>query len=179
MSRRVDRAQLVLLAAGVLAVALAPLVLAYLQLGAHPDVAATADRDRPVANAERVLERGVHESVEGVPVNFTWSERTAATATVRTRLADHFETLRRARLADGVAYRVGYNDSAAATWANESCPGGPGRQFGDCVTDGGLVLQERANRTHVVAVALDVRAVTERGFTAVTLVVGSAVGDQR
>lgn len=171
MRGHADRAQLVLLAAGVLAVALAPLVLAYLQLGAHPDVAATADRDRPVANAERLLERGVHESVSGVPVNFSWGERTAAAATVRSRLDDDFETLRRARLADGVAYRVGYNDSAAAAWAANECPGGPGRQFGDCVTDGGLVLQERANRTHVVAVAFDVRAVTERGFTAVTLVV--------
>ena len=68
-------------------------------------------------------------------------------------------------------YRVTYNASAASDWAATNCPGGPGRQFGPCEVDRGVVVQERAGRTHVLAVALDVTVTTERGTYAVTLVV--------
>ncbi|MFB9804751.1 hypothetical protein ACFFQF_04570 [Haladaptatus pallidirubidus] len=58
MVRVRDRAQLVLAAAAIVAVALAPVVFAYLQLGYSDDVTASNDYDAPVENAEGVLSRG-------------------------------------------------------------------------------------------------------------------------
>ena len=52
-----DRAQLVLAVAAVIAAALAPALLAYLQLGYHADVDATGDFEDPAANARTVLDR--------------------------------------------------------------------------------------------------------------------------
>ena len=167
-----ERGQLVLAAAAVLAVALAPVVLAYLQLGYHADVAASTDYDAPVANAERLLERAVHE----VATNATgrpWSERDETVRTVRDRLDPHLSTLATARIASGTAYGTAYNQSAAANWAADRCPDGPNREFGDCVAKVGVVVQDRVGETHVLAVALDVTVTTERGERRVTLVVES------
>ena len=68
-------------------------------------------------------------------------------------------------------YRSASNASAATDWAATNCPGGSGRRFGPCEADRGVVVQERAGRTHVLAVAVDVTVTTERGTYAVTLVV--------
>jgi hypothetical protein len=167
-----ERGQLVLAAAAVLAVALAPVVLAYLQLGYHADVAASTDYDAPVGNAERLLERAVHE----VATNATgepWSERDEVVRTVRDRFDPHRSTLTTARIEDGTAYETGYNQSAAEDWADERCPDGPDRDFGGCEARQGVVVQERVGETHVLAVALDVTVTTERGERRVTLVVES------
>ncbi|WP_424016428.1 DUF7261 family protein [Halorientalis pallida] len=167
-----ERGQLVLAAAAVLAVALAPVVLAYLQLGYHADVAASTEYDAPVANAERLLERAVHE----VGTNATgrsWSERDETVRRVRDRLDPHLSTLATARIESGTAYATSYNQSAAEDWATNRCPGGPNRDFGDCVAEDGVVVQERVGKTHVLAVALDVTVTTERGERRVTLVVES------
>ena len=61
-AERPERAQLVLAAAALIALALVPVAVAYLQLGSHPDVAASTDYDGHGANAERFLERAVHEA---------------------------------------------------------------------------------------------------------------------
>jgi hypothetical protein len=167
---RRERGQMVLVAAGVLAVALAPMVLAYLQLGYHPDVQASTDYDAPVANAERLLDRAVHEASDEVPGTYDWRDRRDAVDAVRTNLEPRLETLATARIEQGTAYRTSYNQSAAQQWASDNCPGGPDRQFGSCGARRGVVVQERAGRTHVLAVALDVTVTTERGQRAVTLV---------
>lgn len=166
-----DRGQLVLLAAGVLAVALAPIVLAYLQLGYHPDVQATSDYDAPVANADRLLDRVVHEASDEIPERHDWASRDAAVDAVRANLEPRLETLATARIEQGTAYRIEYNQSTAQAWATANCPGGPDRQFGPCEARRGVVVQERAGRTHVLAVVLDVTVTTERGTRQVTLVV--------
>ncbi|MFC5970929.1 hypothetical protein ACFPYI_06245 [Halomarina salina] len=165
-----DRAQFVLAAAAVVAVALAPAVLAYLQLGYHPDVAANDDYDAPLADADRLLSRSVHEAGTNV-TGADWTNRTAVADRVRELLDPRIRTLEGSRVADGVGYEVEYNGSAAREWANERCPEGDGRRFGSCETDGGVVVQERANETTVVAVAFDVQVTTERGAYDATLVV--------
>lgn len=165
-----DRAQLVLAAAAVVAVALTPTVVAYLQLGYHADVRASGEYDAPLGNAERVLERAVHgagTNATGVP----WNERDVAAERTRADLAGPIETLEASRVAAGTAYAVAYNDTAAERWATANCPGGPGRRFGDCRAVDGVVVQERTGETHVLAVAFDVRATTERGSRAMTVTV--------
>ncbi len=161
MSR--DRAQLVLTAAAVIAVALAPAVLAYLQLGYHPDVRASAEYDDPLGNANRLLERAVHDAGANATGEYRWGRRRAATAAVRDRLRPRVEALEASRVAAGTAYEVRYNGSAARAWATEECPRGPGRRFGACRAIDGVVVQDRAGETHVLGVAVDVRATTERG----------------
>jgi hypothetical protein len=168
-----DRGQLVLVAAGVLALALVPIAFAYLQLGYHADVRAGVEYDDPQRNAERVLERGVYEASAPVQGEYEWWQRGDAVAGVREGLSPRLETLRAARVDRGTAYEVTYNESAAAAWAADDCPSGPDRRFGDCEAIDGVVVQERAGETAVLAVALDVRVTSDDGRSRATLTVRS------
>ena len=168
---RGDRGQMVLVAAGVLALALVPIAFAYLQLGYHADVRAGVGYDDPERNAERLLERGTHEASADVRGEYEWWQREDAIAEVRANLAPRLETLRAARVDRGTAYEVAYNRSAAEARASGNCPGGPDRQFGDCEAIDGVVVQERAGETAVLAVAFDVRVTTDDGRSRATLVV--------
>ncbi|MCT9095693.1 hypothetical protein [Haloarchaeobius sp. HME9146] len=164
------RGQLVLAAAGVLAIALLPLALAYLQLGAHPDVVATGETGTPVHDGVAVLERAVHEAgsdATGRP----WAARDAAVAQVRSSLEPRFATLESSQVAQGIAYEVAYNQTTAQAWAASECPRGPRRQFGNCEAADGVVVQERAGETTVLAVAVDLTVTTREGVSAVTVVV--------
>jgi len=166
-----ERAQLVLAAAALVAVALAPVVVAYLQLGYHADVTATAEYDAPDRNAERLLSRAVHDAASEATGEYAWGERTAAAAAVRGDLSPRLDALRSSRVESGTVYQVGYNQSAAGSWRRANCPGGPNRQFGPCEAHEGVVVQERAGETHVLAVAFDVRVTTENSEMDLTLVV--------
>lgn len=160
------RGQLVLVAALVLVVALVPMVLAYLQLGYQGDVHATVEGD-PAVDAERVLDRAVHDASAGVPGTYRWEDRSEAVRRVRDRLSDPIRTLERSRLADGIAYEIAYDDGRAQVWADRNCPGGADsdRQFGSCEVIDGVVVQERGGRTHVLAVAFEVTVTRPDGRT--------------
>lgn len=176
MRQATDRGQLVLVAAAVVAVALAPVVLAYLQLGYHPDVTASEDFDEPARNAERVLERAVHEAGANATGEFPWVAATAAVNQTRADLDPVLANLTTARLASGTAYRITYDEETAAAWRRQACPSGPDRRFGPCDDDRGVVVQERDDTTHVLAVAFDVTVTTDRGTTNLTVVVRTVGG---
>jgi len=165
-----DRGQLVLVAAVLVAVALAPVVLASLQLGYHDDVRATAANGDPTADTVRVLDRAVTRESGTVPRNYSWPARESAVTAVRGDLDPVRSRLRRAGVERGTVAEIRYNDSAAGAWAAANCPRGPDRQFGDCIADRGVVVQERVGRTHLLAVGFDVTTTTERGETTVTVV---------
>jgi hypothetical protein len=166
-----QRAQLVLAAAALVAVALAPVVVAYLQLGYHADVTASEEYDAPDRNAERVLARAVHDATADVPAEYAWDERELAVAAIRAALEPRLNALRSSRVESGTVYQVEYNQSAADEWRDANCPYGPNRQFGPCEADRGVVVQERANRTHALAVAFDVRVTTDDSEISLTVVV--------
>lgn len=177
MTRR-NRGQLVLLAAALVAVALAPLVLAYLQLGYHGDVRATGEYDNPTADTVRVLDGAVTDVSGDIPGEYAWAQRTDAITAVRNELRPTLERLRTAEIERGTVTKIQYNASAASAWRSRNCPGGPDRQFGGCLADRGVIVQERTDRTHVLAVAVDITTTTERGETTLTVVL-SAVEKER
>jgi hypothetical protein len=154
-------------------------VVAYLQLGFHADVTASAEYDAPDRNAERVLSRAVHDAASHVSGDLAWDERETAVTSVRSALEPRLKSLRSSRVESGTVYQIGYNQTAAEKWRQTNCPGGPDRQFGDCEAQQGVVVQERAGETHVLAVAFDVRVTTERGETELTLTVKSVKGAYR
>jgi hypothetical protein len=159
----------VLASAGVLAVALIPLAFAYLQLGYHPDVDVSGDAGRPVHDGVRVLERVVADAAwdaTGSP----WAQRESVVADVRSSLRPRFETLEASRVRSGVAYEVAYNQTRARAWATTACPSGPNRRFGPCLARDGIVVQERAGETTVIAVAVDVTVTSKAGGSTVTVV---------
>ncbi len=164
-----NRAQLVLVAAVVMTAALVPLALAYLQLGYQASVPVDDD---PVRDATDTLDRALVDAADGVPSGYGWADREGAVDTVRDRLRSTLSTLNRSRLDDDTALAVTYNASLASEWASDSCPGGAGRAFGPCRADRGVVVQERAGETHVLAVAIDVRvtgpAADRRGSVVLT-----------
>lgn len=160
------RGQLVLVAAAVAALALVPVAAAYLQFGYAPGVA-----DPDPDHGERVaseLDRLVDDAAEQA-TGRAWNEREAAIREVRAALGPRVDVLERSRLGDAVAVRVVENETAADGVA---CPGGRGRAFGSCERDGGVVVQERASETVVVAVALDVHVTTPNRTTRFTRVYG-------
>jgi hypothetical protein len=163
------RGQLVLVAAAVAALALVPVAAAYLQFGYAPAVA-EPDPDHG-ERAAGALDRLVDAAAEQA-TGTAWTRRTAAVREFRAALGPRVETLERSRLDDAVVVSIAENETAAA--ATVACPGGPGRAFGTCERDGGVVVQGRANETVVVAAAYDVRVTTPDGTTRFTRVVRPA-----
>ncbi|WP_277540164.1 DUF7261 family protein [Haloarcula laminariae] len=170
-----ERGQLVLVAAVLVAVALAPVVLAYLQLGYHDDVRAAGAVDDPTDDTVRVLGRAVEQESASVPRRYAWAERTAAVTALRDALEPVRSRLRTGEMERGAVTEIRYNATVARAWQSANCPGGPGREFGNCSVDRGVVVQERTDRTHVLGVGFDVTTTSERGETAVTVMV-EAVG---
>lgn len=167
-----ERAQLVLIASVVVTVAIVPIAFAYLQLGYDADVEGSAvEVADPEGDAQRVLARAVHNATVEIPGEYSWANRSEAVEAVRSDLASRIDTVETGLVDRGIARNVSFNDSAARTWANANCPGGPDRQFGACDVDRGVVVQDRANRTHVLRVAVDLDTTTERRESSVTWVV--------
>lgn len=166
-----QRGQLVLVAAAAIAIALVPLSLAYLQLGYHADVDAAVAEAAPGHDAERVLGHAVHNASGAVDGRYTWSQREAALARFDAAIRPSIDRLRRSRLTSGVGYVIVRNQSAARLWARENCPGGSMRRFGSCQVRDGVVVQNRAGETAVLAVGFDVHVVEQRGSMDLTLVI--------
>jgi len=170
------RGQLVLLAAALIAVALAPIVFASLQLGYHDDVSATAEYDSPTGETLRALDRAVATASTDIPSTYRWRAREAAVDEVKRDLRPRIERLQTASLERGTLREISYNETAVREWTASNCPGGPGREFGPCAVDSGVAVQERTDWTHVVAVGFDVRTTTDRGTMTVTVVVRAVGG---
>lgn len=170
------RGQVVLLAAATVAIALVPMLVAYLQLGYHADVEASAEFESPVRDAERELGHAVRHAERSIAGDYAWSEREAA----RRGFLEAFEPARRqlerARVEDGIAVEVARNRTAGDAWAREACPSGPKRAFGPCRADGGIIFQERAGETHLLGAAFDVRVTTSDGWTELTVRIRSIPG---
>lgn len=164
----VDRGQLVLVAAAVVAIGLAPVLLAYLQLGYHPDVA-----DRPAVTGERAVEyldRSVHRAAAAHAGDYRWGQRRAMAEAVRDDVDGDVETLERSRLESGVVYDITYNETVASNWSDRNCESGDGKRFGPCRVDDGIVLQERAGEAVLLAVAFDIVVVGPNGGSELTVV---------
>ncbi|MFB6234414.1 MAG: hypothetical protein ABEH81_04705 [Halopenitus sp.] len=166
-----DRAQLVVLAAAAIALAIFPLALAYLQLGYAGDVAAEPTEDAPSAELERALDRAAHAATDDVAGEYAWEDRKEAVAAYKEGLGNDLTDLETARLSGGVAAEIEYQQAVARTVAENSCPSGPARKFGPCEAIDGVVVQERAGETVVLAVAFDVRLTRPDGVTELTLVI--------
>lgn len=167
-----DRGQFVLVAGVVVALALVAMLTAYLQLGYHADVASRS-ADRPVQDATAFLDRSTHEEARTLRGEYSWSEREAAVTAMRARLRVRLETLERARVAEGIVSQATFNATVADEWEDDNCPSGPGRVFGTCVADRGVVVQERAGRTLVLAVGYDLVVTTTERRTRLTTMVNA------
>lgn len=154
-----ERGQLVLVAAAVAALALVPVAAAYLQFGYAPGVA-DVDEDHG-ERVTRVLDRVADDAAEA-GTGASWTDRERAVERVEAALASRLTAVERARLGDGVVVNVTLDGALAERVA---CPGGAGRSFGACEVRRGVLVQERAGETVVVAVAFDVRVTTPAGTT--------------
>ncbi|AUV80850.1 hypothetical protein C2R22_03555 [Salinigranum rubrum] len=169
MSGGANRGQVVVLAAVVVAVALVAMATAYHGLAYHGDVRTTTEigTGDPMSVAERHLQRSVNEAAVG-PVR-PWAERGQTVNDTRAALGRARENLRQVAAADRSVFVVRENSDVAAEWADSDCPGDAQRAFGPCVADGGIVVQERANETALVGVALDVVHRSPTGETTATV----------
>lgn len=146
---------MILLAAVAIAIAIVPMLLAYMQLGYQPDVG-QPDPDY-TRDVERTLGRELVGASGGIPASFDWADRDGAVTEVRNRLTSPIESLNRSALERTTLVQVSFNRSLAGDWAVDNCPSGPRRQFGSCEAIRGVVVQERAGETHVLAVGFDIR----------------------
>jgi hypothetical protein len=156
-----SRGQLVVLAAVALALALVPMTLAYLQLGYASDSEATTLTADSTQDIERTLQRALVDATAEVPVRHDWENRSAAAQSVRNRLRPTIHSVTTTSVDSDRAVTVSPNGTRASAWARANCPSGPAREFGPCQSDGGLVVQERAGRTQVLAFAVDVTVTTD------------------
>jgi len=161
---------MVVLAALALALALVPMTLAYLQLGYDGDAEATTVTDDRTEDVRRTLQRALADATADVPARYDWGERDAAAVEVRDRLRPTIRSVTTTSTDSTGAVTITSNETRTGVWASRHCPTGPGRDFGPCEAGGGLVVQERAGQTHVVAFAVDVTVTTEDTERATTMV---------
>ncbi|SFF89455.1 hypothetical protein SAMN04488063_0691 [Halopelagius inordinatus] len=168
-----DRGQVVLLAAVVVAVALVPMTVAYAQLGYDADRTETPGPTDPsrLDEARETLRTSLVVASADVDGAYTWGRRDAAAETVRDAVDADARRLARDRAGDERSLTVSANGSAAARWAGRRCPRGDGRNFGSCVVEDGVVVQDRAGETTVVAAAFDLSVVGPGERSTVTVVV--------
>jgi hypothetical protein len=153
-----DRAQFVLLAAAVFAVALVPVVTAYHGLNYDGDVRESGPTVPDAA--ERSLADALGDAARAERGR-AWAELNRTAAAVRNRTREAFPTLRKTALAGNASVRL--DAGRARRVARLDCPRGPERAFGECVARGGVVLQNRTGRTTVVGAAVSLSWVgTER-----------------
>lgn len=142
----------------VVTIALVPIAAAYLQLGYT-----TSGQGQP-ADHSRVVDRALEQAVGGaeneVAGKYQWSERVDAIDRIRDRLDPRIDGIESPGRHETVAVSVTYNQSRAADVAATECPSGNGRSFGPCQASRGVVVQDRAGETVIVAVALDIQVVT-------------------
>lgn len=155
------RGQLVLVAAGVIAIGLLPIVLAYTQLGFGGIATTEPTTTASTTDALRAVERTAFDASEPSQSRRSWAARDGVATAVATRFDARVESIEISGIERGVSHEIERNTTGATAWASGNCPGGPNRDFGPCEAVDGVVLQERAGETHVVAIAIDLRTVAE------------------
>jgi hypothetical protein len=85
-------------------------------------------------------------------------------------LRSDIDRLERSHAAEHRSLSIELQDTAATQWARSRCPDGRGRGFGPWRTIAGIVLQERAGETVVVAAAFRIRIVSPTESTTLTVV---------
>lgn len=158
-----DRGQLVLVAAAAIALALFPLVLAYLQLGYAGDVA--TERAGPATGGELdvALEEAVYDVASDVDGRIHRRPAAAASA-FRSRTRPDIRRLETARVEEGTAARIEYAPDLAEEWvASDRWRSGVADDFAPPTAHGGVIVQERAGEPVVLAVAFDVHLRTPEG----------------
>ena len=167
-----DRGQIVLVAAAVVAVALLSMTLAYAQLGYDADrtgaggtVASVSEVDRSLTGSLRTAAREARHRNDR-----SWRDHRSVADDVRESLQTDIGRIERAQAAERRSLSIEFRDAAATRWARSRCPEGRGRDFGPCRAIGGIVLQERAGETVVVAAAFRLRIVSPAESTTVTTV---------
>ncbi len=169
-----DRGQIVLVAAAVVAVALLSMTLAYAQLGYDADrtgagtaeVASVSELDRSLTGSLRAAAREVRRGNDPP----AWRDRRAVAERVGASLSADGDRLERVHAGEHRSLTIELADAPATRWARERCPGGRGRVFGPCRAIDGVVVQERADGTAVVAAAFRIRIVSPAESTTVTVV---------
>lgn len=171
-----NRGQLLLVAAGVIAVALLPVIVAYVQLG-YGGVATTEPTTAaPGDDALRALERSTYDAAVDHQGVRAWSQRSDVAAAVASEFDRRTTSIETADVDGGRIHEVEREPFAAVAWANQHCPDGPNREFGPCEATDGVVVQERAGTVHVLAVAVTVRTVADAAEHEGTYVFDAAVG---
>jgi len=177
-----DRGQIVLVAAAVVAVALLSMTLAYAQLGYDADrtgagtveVASVSEVDRSLTGSLRAAAREVRRGDD-----HAWRARRTVAERVAASLDADADRLERAHAEESRSLTVELDDAAATQWAREQCPDGDGREFGPCRVIDGVVVQERADETAVVAAAFRVRVVSPDESTTALVVSRVVQGSNR
>jgi len=172
------RSQLVLVAAGVAAVGLLPVIVAYTQLGYGGVATSEPAATTPTDDAVGALERAAFAASVGAQGRSPWSDRQATASAVASNFDQRAASVASGGLGRDRVHAIRRNASAATAWAGVACPGGPNRQFGACDAIDGVVLQERAGDVHVVAIAVDVRTLVDDGEYEGTYLLDAAVGDR-
>ncbi|MWV63412.1 hypothetical protein GRS48_01000 [Halorubrum sp. JWXQ-INN 858] len=158
-----DRGQLVLVAAAAIAMALFPLVLAYLQLGYAGDVAAEPTGPAVGEDLDRALERAVSEGGSAVDGTDPGGNGAAAAA-FRSHVDADLGRLETARIEQGTAARIAYAPGVAEEWVTDGrWRSGVAGDFAEPTVHGGVVVQDRAGEPVVLAAAFDVRTTTPDG----------------
>ncbi|WP_336021773.1 DUF7261 family protein [Halobellus salinisoli] len=181
---RTDRAQVVLVAAAVVAVAFLTMTLAYAQLGYDGDrTGAGAVEIASIDDVERSIEASFRASVRDEATtdrdsvrgdrDSAWRDRDTVVRRIRADVAGDLDRLEGVHAEADRSLVVSFDDAAASAWSEANCPDGRGRAFGPCQSIDGVVVQQRAGEFTPVAAAFRIRVVSPAESTTATVVVSA------
>ncbi|MFB6154015.1 MAG: hypothetical protein ABEJ27_07165 [Halodesulfurarchaeum sp.] len=167
-----SRGQLVLVAGAVVAVALVAILGAALLLGYQPSETPPAS-PVPGTDIERAVGAAMYEAGPQIR-ELSWGNRERAVTRLEARLQSVLDDLQTAGVTQPRVQVIEYDTERARRLAQQACPEGGARQFGECAAVRGVVVQNRGNRTHLVAVTLRVTVQTEGSTATVHIVIQQA-----
>lgn len=171
-----ERAQLVLLAAAVIALALVPMVFAYMQMGYHGDIGTETESGDRLVDAERSLERAVRVASADIDGEYYWKNRDEAVDEFHASLAEDIQTIVELAHTDGIVIEIESEPAIVESRNETACPSGPRRSFESCETAGNVLVQERAGEVAIIGAAYEIR-VTGPDSRAKSSVMVNAFGD--
>lgn len=170
-----NRAQVVLVAATVVAIALLTMVFAYAQLSSitfdiADDTASRINTGGTVANPDssvialsavhNQLTASVQTAVFDDVKQSEWSERQHVIKHARAIITEDLHRIESYHIKQGRSLTLNFATVSADEWARMRCPSGPDRVFGRCQSTNGVIVQSRAGETTIVAVAIEVQVLS-------------------
>lgn len=123
----------------------------YINVPTHPQTSDTGLDDSFLDALDNLVKDTVSDLEDNE--NITYSN---VTDEFRVHLDDRLDMFISSQFTSPYILQISYDNDGANTWTTDHCPDEPGKHFGDCKVQSGVILQTRGESETVVGVAFNI-----------------------